>query len=319
MHRLGRMSSGRTGLDHSLQADEAGLDALVTEAGSRPDANYDQRSTLDLVDLMNAEDAEVPAAVHAAAKPIAAAIDAISACLAQGGRLIYVGAGSSGRIAALDASECESTFSVPPGKVDALVAGGMGATPLEQEAAEDDREGGAADVAELGVGPEDIVVGVSASGRTPYVLGAVDAAIAAGASTACVVSAPGSPLEALVDHSVVVVVGPEFLAGSTRLKAGTAQKLVLNMLSTISMIRLGKTFGNLMVDVSATNDKLHARVRRIVGAATGASPERVEEALSAANGEAKVAIVSLLAGVDATEARAKLEAAGDNIRLAVGS
>jgi len=311
------MPPGPPGLDRSPHADEAGLDALVTEAGSRPEADYDLRSTLDLVELMNAQDAEVPAAVHAAARSIAAVVDAISACLAQGGRLIYVGAGSSGRIAALDASECESTFSVPPGKVVSLLAGGLSATPLEQEAAEDDREGGAADLTELGIGPADIVVGVSASGRTPYVLGAVDAASRAGAATACVVSAPGSQLEALVDHAVVVVVGPEFLAGSTRLKAGTAQKLVLNMLSTISMIRLGKTFGNLMVDVSATNDKLHARVRRIVGAATGASPERVEEALSAADGEAKVAIVSLLAGVEAAEARAKLASAGHNIRIAL--
>jgi N-acetylmuramic acid 6-phosphate etherase len=313
------MPSGRTGLDRSPPADEAGLDELVTEAGSRPEADYELRSTLDLVELMNAQDAEVPAAVHTAARSIATAVDAISACLAQGGRLIYVGAGSSGRIAALDASECVSTFSVPPGTVDTLLAGGMSSTPLEQEAAEDDRDGGAADLAGLGVGASDIVVGVSASGRTPYVLGAVDAAARAGASTACVVSVPGSQLEALVDHAVVVVVGPEFLAGSTRLKAGTAQKLVLNMLSTISMIRLGKTFGNLMVDVSATNDKLHARVRRIVGAATGASAERVEEALSAADGDAKVAIVSLLAGVDAADARAKLDAAGQNIRLALGS
>jgi N-acetylmuramic acid 6-phosphate etherase len=317
MHRLGHMPPGRTGLDRSPHADEAGLDALVTEAGSRPEAGYELRSTLDLVELMNAQDAQVPAAVRAAARSIATAVDAISACLAQGGRLIYVGAGSSGRIAALDASECVSTFSVPPGKVDTLLAGGMSSTPLEQEAAEDDREGGAADLAGLGIGPDDIVVGVSASGRTRYVLGAVDAAVRAGASTACVVSAPGSPLEALVDHPVVVVVGPEFLAGSTRLKAGTAQKLVLNMLSTISMIRLGKTFGNLMVDVSATNEKLQARVRRIVKAATGASPERVEQALSAADGDAKVAIVSLLAGVDVAEARAKLDASGHNIRLAL--
>jgi N-acetylmuramic acid 6-phosphate etherase len=319
MHRLGRMPSGRTGLDRSTHADDVGLDALVTEGGSQPEADYDLRSTLELVELMNAQDAEVPAAVRAAATAIAAAVDAISASLAREGRLIYVGAGSSGRIAALDASECETTFSVPPGKVVSLLAGGVTATPLAQEAAEDDRDGGADDLGALGVGTDDIVVGVSASGRTPYVLAAVEAAAAAGAATACVVSVPGSPLEALVDHPIVVVVGPEFLAGSTRLKAGTAQKLVLNMLSTISMIRLGKTFGNLMVDVSATNEKLHARVRRIVKAATGASQERVEEALSASGGDAKVAIVSLLAGVDAAEARAKLDAAGHNIRLALGS
>ncbi len=319
MRRLDHMPSSGTGLDRSPHADDGGLDALVTEAGSRPEADYDLRSTLDLVELMNAEDAEVPAAVSAAATSIAAAVDAISASLARGGRLIYVGAGSSGRIAALDASECESTFSVPPGKVVSLLAGGLSATPLEQEAAEDDRDGGAADLAALEVGRDDIVVGVSASGRTPYVLGAIETAIEAGAATACVVSAPESRLEALVDHAVVVVVGPEFLAGSTRLKAGTAQKLVLNMLSTISMIRLGKTFGNLMVDVAATNDKLHARVRRIVESATGAPPEQVAEALAAADGDAKVAIVSLLAGVDVGEARAKLDAAGHNIRLALES
>lgn len=317
MHRLDPMASRPSGLDDLPQTDDAGLDALATEAGSRPEADYDLRSTLDLVELMHAEDATVAEAVHAASRSIAAVVDAISSCLARGGRLIYVGAGSSGRIAALDASECESTFSVPPGKVVSLLAGGASASALEQEAAEDDRRAGAADVVGLGVGADDIVVCVSASGRTPYVLGAAEAAARAGAVTGCVVSVDGSELGALVDHSVVVVVGPEFLAGSTRLKAGTAQKLVLNMLSTISMIRLGKTFGNLMVDVAATNDKLRARVRRIVRTATGASPKQVDQALAAANGDAKVAIVSLLAGIDAAEARAKLDAAGQNVRLAL--
>jgi N-acetylmuramic acid 6-phosphate etherase len=198
-----------------------------------------------------------------------------------------------------------------------LLAGGANASPLQQEAAEDDRDAGAADVSALDVRPEDVVVGVSASGRTPYVLGAIEAATAAGARTACVVSVTGSALEATVEHPIVVLVGPEFLAGSTRLKAGTAQKLVLNMLSTISMIRLGKTFGNLMVDVAATNEKLRARVRRIVGDATGASPEQVDTALAAADGEAKVAIVTLLAGIDAGEARARLDEAGQSIRLAL--
>jgi len=317
MHRLEYMLPGQSGLHDPPQTDDAGLDALVTEAGSRPEADYDLRATVELVELMNAEDATVPAAVQAAAASIAAAVDAISGCLARGGRLIYVGAGSSGRIAALDASECESTFSAP-GKVVSLLAGGASKLPLEQEAAEDDRDAGAADVAALGVSADDVVVGVSASGRTPYVLGAIEVAARTGAHTACVVSAQGSELENLVDHSVVVIVGPEFLAGSTRLKAGTAQKLVLNTLSTVSMIRLGKTFGNLMVDVSATNEKLRARVRRIVRAATGASPEQVERALSAAEGDAKVAIVSLLAEIDAPEARAKLDAVGQNIRLALG-
>ena len=317
MHRLDCMPQRRSGLDDPQLLDDAGLERLVTEAGSQPGADYDLRATVELVELMNAEDSTVAAAVAAAATSIAATVDAISDCLARGGRLIYVGAGSSGRIAALDASECESTFSVPAGTVVSLLAGGVSATPLEQEAAEDDRDAGSKDVAALTVGDGDIVVGISASGRTPYVLSAIDEAARAGARTACVVSARGSELEKHVDYPIVVVVGPEFLAGSTRLKAGTAQKLVLNTLSTVSMIRLGKTFGNLMVDVSATNEKLRARVRRIVGAATGASPEQVERALSAADGDAKVAIVSLLAEIDSDDARAKLDAAGQSIRLAL--
>jgi N-acetylmuramic acid 6-phosphate etherase len=304
-------------LDEARDMHDPRLDELATEAGSEPGADYDLRSTLELVELMNAGDSTVPAAVAAASGQIVAAIEAIADSLGRGGRLIYVGAGSSGRIAALDASECESTFSVPPGKVVSLLAGGAGASPLEQEAAEDDRDAGRADVAGLDPRPEDVVVGVSASGRTPYVLAALEAALQAGARTACVVSAPGSELEAAVEHPIVVVVGPEFLAGSTRLKAGTAQKLVLNMLSTISMIRLGKTFGNLMVDVAATNEKLRARVRRIVEAATGAAPDEIESALEASGGDAKVAIVSLLAGIGADEARSRLDDAGQNIRLAV--
>ena len=311
------MAQPRSGVSDLSHAGDAGLDALATEAGSEPAADYDLRSTLDLVELMSAEDATVPAAVAVAASEIAAAAEAISDRLRQGGRLIYVGAGSSGRIAALDASECESTFSTPPGKVVALIAGGEGATALEQDAAEDDREAGAGDIMGLGIGPLDSVVGVSASGRTPYVLGAIEVAAEGGALTTCIVSVHDSELAQLVDHAIAAVVGPEFLAGSTRLKAGTAQKLVLNMISTISMIRLGKTFGNLMVDVNATNEKLRARVRRIVRTATGASPEQVEEALAAAEGDAKVAIVSLLAEISVVEARARLAAANQSIRLAL--
>jgi len=306
-------------LDETRDVAAVDLDDLATEAGSEPGADYDRRATLDLVGLMNAEDETVPAAVARATGQIVVAIESVSESLRRGGRLIYVGAGSSGRIAALDASECESTFSTPPGKVVSLLAGGPRAAPLEQEAAEDDREAGRADTVALGLRPEDVVVGVSASGRTPYTVAALEAAASAGARTACVVSAPDSELEAVVEHPVVVVVGPEFLAGSTRLKAGTAQKLVLNMLSTISMIRLGKTFGNLMVDVAATNEKLRARVRRIVRTATGASLDEVDAALTAADGETKVAIVSLLANVDAAEARSRLDDAGQSIRLAVES
>jgi N-acetylmuramic acid 6-phosphate etherase len=311
------MGGSGSELGESRRTSDARLDELTTEAGGVPEADYDLRPTIELVRLMSAEDETVPAAVAAAGPQIAVVAEAIAASLGRGGRLIYVGAGSSGRIAALDAAECESTFSVPPGTVVALVAGGLTTSPLEQEAAEDDREAGAADISALDVGAADLVVGVSASGRTPYTVGAVKAAVAAGARTACVASVTGSALEEAVEHAIIAVVGPEFLAGSTRLKAGTAQKLVLNMLSTIAMIRLGKTFGNLMVDVAATNEKLRARVRRIVRTATGASPEEVDQALEAADGEAKVAIVSLLAGIDAGKARSRLIDAGQSIRLAV--
>jgi N-acetylmuramic acid 6-phosphate etherase len=231
--------------------------------------------------------------------------------------LIYVGAGSSGRIAAVDAAECESTFSTPVGLVVAVVAGGAHASPLEQEAAEDDRDAGSSAIRALEVGANDAVVGISASGRTPYVLGAIESASASGATTIGIVSVEASELARVVGHEIAVVVGPEFLAGSTRLKAGSAQKLVLNAISTISMIRLGKTFGNLMVDVNATNEKLRARVLRIVETATGVTGPRAEAAIAAADGNAKVAIVSLLAGVDATQARARLDSAGGSIRVAL--
>jgi N-acetylmuramic acid 6-phosphate etherase len=303
-------------LDEPRNAD-ASLDRLTTEAGGEADAGLELLSTPELVRLMNAKDDTVPAAVARATDSIAAAIDTIADALDSGGRLVYVGAGSSGRIAALDAAECESTFSTAAGTVVALIAGGVAASPLEQEAAEDDRDAGRRDVAALDLRPQDVVVGVSASGRTPYVTAALQAAAAAGAATACVVSVEGSELEALVDRPIVVVVGPEFLAGSTRLKAGTAQKLVLNLLSTLAMVRLGKTYGTLMVDVAATNEKLRARVRRIVRDATGGSPEDVDAALAAAGGEAKVAIVSLLAEVDVDQARARLDDAGGHVRQAV--
>ena len=294
-------------------------DVLVTEAGSDPTAGFESRGTPELVELMNAADTAVPEAVGAAASAIAAAIDAIVERMRAGGRLVYVGAGSSGRIAALDASECEATFATRPGVVSALLAGGETASGLAQASAEDDRDAGAADIGAADIGAVDSVIGISASGRTPYVLGALEAAIERGALSACVVSAPSSELGALVEHEIAVVVGPEFLAGSTRLKAGTAQKLVLNTISTIAMIRLGKTYGNLMVDVVAANEKLRNRVRRIVAAATGASPERVDAAVAAADGDARVAIVSLLAGVDAATARTRLDESGRSIAAALES
>ena len=299
------------------QTDELALDKLVTESRLSLDADYDELSTRELLELVNREDAIVPAAVAAAADELAAAIDAIVEKLRDGGRLVYVGAGTSGRLAALDAEECESTFSTEPGQVTAIVAGASLGSAAERDAAEDDAEAGADAVRALGTALGDAVVGVSASGRTPFVVGALEAAAAAGALTVCVVSVPDSELARIAEHEVSVVVGPEIVAGSTRLKAGTAQKLVLNSISTLSMIRLGKTYGDLMVDVASTNEKLRARARRAVSLATGADDDAVDAALAAAGGDAKVAIVSLLGDVDAEAARAQLERAGGNIRRAL--
>jgi len=300
-------------------AAETTFDELETEARDPATADLDLQSTADLVALMNGADAEVPAAVARARDAIASAIDAVAEGLAAGGRLVYVGAGTSGRLAVVDAAECESTFAVPPGRVVAVIAGGATAAATAQEEAEDDRDAGVAAIQQLRIDSADAVVGLSASGRTPYVVAALEAAREAGATTVAIVSVEGSELGAAASHEIVVLVGPEVIAGSTRLKAGTAQKLVLNMISTISMIRLGKTFGNLMVDVVATNDKLRARVRRIVAAASGASPERVEAALDEADGDAKVAIVALVRGIDAAAARTRLSETAGDVRRALAS
>jgi N-acetylmuramic acid 6-phosphate etherase len=278
----------------------------VTEGRVDEHADLDLRSTRDLVDLMNSEDATVAAAVRDVAGPLTAAIDAIVDRLERGGRLVYVGAGTSGRLAAMDAAECQPTFGLRPGIVVAIA--------VTEEAAEDDSEAGGAHLAAANVGEADAVVAISASGSTPYVLGAVRAAAAVDALTVGIVCAPESELGRLVEHEVVAVVGPEVLAGSTRLKAGTAQKLILNTISTVTMVRLGKTFGNLMIDVIPSNAKLRARARRAVELVTEASSDEAEAALEAARGDAKVAIVSVLAGVGADEARLRLKAAGGNVR-----
>ena len=296
---------------------DSGLERLPTEAWDPAGANLDLRSTAELVEAMNEADVEVPRAVARARDELVAAIDAIAARLADGGRLVYAGAGTSGRLALVDAVECQSTFGLPPGRVVALVAGGAEASATAQEHAEDDAAAGAEDVAALDPTAKDAVVALSASGRTPYVLGALEEASAVGALTVAVTCVEGSPLGALADHEVAVVVGGELIAGSTRLKAGTAQKLVLNAISTISMVRLGKTFGNLMVDVVATNEKLRERVRAVVRNATGAPAERVHTALEASGGDAKLAIVMLELGVDARTARARLDGAGGVVRRAL--
>jgi N-acetylmuramic acid 6-phosphate etherase len=284
----------------------------VTEQRDDGKADLDLLETERLVELINDEDARVAPAVRGCAPQLAAAIDAIAARVAAGGRLVYVGAGTSGRLAALDAAECPATFGIAAGVVVALAADG-------DESAEDDPAQGAADVAGAGVSAADAVVLLSASGSTPYVVGAARAAAATAALTVGVVNATGSELGRLVAHEVVAEVGPEVIAGSTRLKAGTAQKLVLNTISTVTMIRLGKTYGNLMVDVVAGNAKLRQRSRRAVALATGASEADAAAALDRAGGDAKVAIVSLLTGLDPSTARTRLEEAGGLVRRAVAS
>jgi N-acetylmuramic acid 6-phosphate etherase len=290
----------------------------VTEGHVTGRSDIDLRSTVDLVELINDEDATVPAAVGRASRALAAAIDAIVERLERGGRLVYVGAGSSGRLALVDAAECGPTFGVPAEQVVALVAGGPTALAVAQEAAEDDDAAGRRDIRATGVTERDAVVLLSASGVTPYVVGAAHAAREAGALTIAVVCANESELGRFADHEVAAVVGPEVIAGSTRMKAGTAQKLVLNTISTVAMVRLGKTYGNLMVDVVASNAKLRERARRAVVIATGAAEAEVDAALESAGGDVKVAIVLLLAGTDASGARTKLDAAGGVVRRALG-
>ncbi|AJP03142.1 N-acetylmuramic acid 6-phosphate etherase [Streptomyces cyaneogriseus subsp. noncyanogenus] len=297
----------------------AELEQLATEAFRPELSGIDRLPTLEIARLMNGEDATVPAAVAERLPEIAAAIDAVAARMARGGRLVYAGAGTAGRLGVLDASECPPTFNTAPGQVTGVIAGGPEAMVSPVEGAEDSRELARADLDALGLTPDDTVVGVSASGRTPYAVGAVEHARARGALTIGLSCNAGSALAAAADHGIEVVTGPELVTGSTRLKAGTAQKLVLNMISTITMIRLGKTYGNLMVDVRASNDKLRARSRRIVALATGAGDEEIERALAAADGEVKHAILILLAGVDGPAAARLLEDSGGHLRAALAA
>ncbi|MFH9571994.1 N-acetylmuramic acid 6-phosphate etherase [Streptomyces sp. NPDC017230] len=295
------------------------LETLATEAFRPELAEIDRMPTLDIARVMNGEDTAVPAAVAERLPEIAAAVDAVAARMARGGRLVYAGAGTAGRLGVLDASECPPTFNTAPGQVVGLIAGGPDAMVTSVEGAEDSAELARADLDALALTPDDTVVGVSASGRTPYAIGAVEHARARGALTIGLACNSGSALAAAAEHGIEVVTGPELITGSTRLKAGTAQKLVLNMLSTITMIRLGKTYGNLMVDVRASNEKLRARSRRIVALATGATDDEVERALTATDGEVKHAILTLLADVDGPTAARLLEDSGGHLRAALAT
>ncbi|MEU7135519.1 N-acetylmuramic acid 6-phosphate etherase [Streptomyces sp. NPDC046261] len=295
----------------------AQLATLTTEAFRADLADIDQLPTQAIAKIMNAEDATVAGAVAERLPEIAAAIDATAARMARGGRLIYAGAGTAGRLGVLDASECPPTFNTDPEQVVGLIAGGPHALISAVEGAEDSDGLAAADLDALKVTADDTVVGVSASGRTPYAVGAVRHARTIGALTIGLSCNARSELGAAAEHGIEVVVGPELLTGSTRLKAGTAQKLVLNMLSTITMIRLGKTYGNLMVDVRASNEKLRARSRRIVSLATGAADAEIEAALAATDGEVKNAILVLLGDVDGPTAARLLAESHGHLRAAL--
>ncbi|GGF58706.1 N-acetylmuramic acid 6-phosphate etherase [Marmoricola endophyticus] len=293
------------------------LSALGTEGVDPAFARLDALPTLAAARLVNAADATVATAVERVLPQVAEAVDRVAAGMRGGGRLVYAGAGTAGRLGVLDASECPPTFDTDPAQVVGLIAGGPTALTTAVEGAEDDTTLAERDVAALRLGPADSLVGISASGRTPYALAAVRCARDVGAFTAGLACNRDSALGRAAEVAIEVEVGPEVLAGSTRMKSGTAQKLVLNMISTLTMVRLGKTYGNLMVDLRATNEKLTARSWRIVHDATGAADDEVDDALADAGGEVKTAIAVLVAGVDVDTARAALVDAGGVLRAAL--
>ncbi len=292
-------------------------EALTTEAINPELADIDALDTESRLRLMNAEDAQIAAAVALEIPHITRAVQRAAASLRAGGRLIYVGAGTSGRLGVLDAAECPPTFGVPPGLVVGLIAGGPGAMFQAVEGAEDDPDLGAAAIIDADVYERDTVVGISASGQAPFVLGALRQAVKRGAATVALTNNRPSEVEAVAAITIAPIVGPEILAGSTRLKSGTAQKMVLNMISTGAMIEIGKTYGNLMVDVQASNKKLHARSVRIIRQVTRVSPERAEAALFQAGGSAKLAILMLQLGISAADAQTRLSHAGGFLRRAL--
>lgn len=291
---------------------------MLTEESNPRTTALDSYSALEIVTAMNAEDATVAETVRGALPKIAQAVEAIVERLRSGGRIIYVGAGTSGRLGVLDAVECVPTFSVEPGLVIGLIAGGEVALTQAVEGAEDDRGGGKRDLEAVSASERDAVVGIAASGRTPFVLGALDYANAIGALTVAITCNNPAPMLDVAQIAIPVVVGPEVLAGSTRLKAGTAQKMVLNMLSTSAMVRLGKVYGNLMVDVKVTNQKLSERAQRIVCRVAGVDEAEAARLLSLTQYEVKPAIVMAVRGVSAEEARGLLRAANGMLRDVIG-
>ncbi len=293
------------------------LDRLITEQRNPRSSNLDLKSALAIARTINAEDAKVAAAVKRALPQIARAIDLTAEALRNGGRLIYVGAGTSGRIAALDAVECPPTFNIPPRMVQFVIAGGTKALASASEADEDSRELSQGEIAKKKPGKKDVVVGVAASGRTPFTVAAVQYARRHGAKTIAIACNRDSPLEKAAHLAIVVEVGPEVISGSTRMKAGTAQKMVLNMLSTGVMTRLGYVYGNLMVNVHLKNQKLNERGANILQSASGITRVMAEKALKAAGNKVPVALVMLKAKVDRASAESALRSAGGHVRRAI--
>jgi N-acetylmuramic acid 6-phosphate etherase len=291
----------------------AGLEKLLTEQRNPASAAIDTLPTEEVLRIVNAEDHKVAAAVEREIPAIARAVDAVVEAFQRGGRLFYIGAGTSGRLGVLDASECPPTFSVPPEMVQGIIAGGPAALSRATEVTEDDPAMGARDLTERGFTARDVLVGIAASGRTPYVLGAIAEARRLGAVTVGISCTPDSELARAAAIAITPLVGPEVIAGSTRMKAGTAQKLVLNMLTTGAFIRLGYVYGNLMVNVQPKNAKLADRARRIVAQAAGVTCERAGELLDAAENNVRVAIVMGKTGAARAEAERRLAAAGGSI------
>lgn len=296
----------------------AQLSHLATEQSNPSSADFDRKSSLEISRIMNAQDATVAAAVKHALPQIARAIDVIADSLRKGGRLIYVGTGTSGRIAALDAAECSPTFNANPETVQFIMAGGPKALRTAAESNEDSVEQGKREMAARKPGPNDVIVGIAASGRTPFTIAAVRYARRKGAKTAAVVCNPNSELEKAAHIGIIVETGPEVISGSTRLKAGTAQKMVLNMLSTGAFTRMGYVYGNLMINVRPKNQKLVTRIVTILQRAAGVSRERAERTLKAASGSLPVALVMVQAGVGVDEAKRALRLSHGDARKAVG-
>ena len=293
------------------------LSTLITEQRNPNSMHVDSLSALEIVQLMNDEDKRVPLAIEKCLSQIAQTVECIVAAFQQGGRLVYIGAGTSGRLGVLDASECPPTFGVSPEMVKGIIAGGERALRHPIEGAEDSKTHAVVDLQTIQFSSKDVLVGIAASGRTPYVIGALEYAKSLGSVTVSIASNPNSAMANIVDIAIDTVVGPEVLTGSSRLKSGTAQKLVLNMLTTASMILMGKCYQNLMVDVQASNEKLKARAIRIVMQATDCDKALAEETLKQADQNAKLAIMMILSGLDSAQAEALLEKHHGKLQLAL--